>query len=211
MYYILNCIVLYTVLYCTIPSLLRLASAQFPHLCLVSDWLTSEQASLHCLSVSAASLPSAQELEEAFKVVASCPGKLNLHLQQLLRVPPRLAWKLSSTLVRNIRLVVAPGVARQSQELYRQVWVRLNTVYPRHLWLLTVNSLSHPPNISADELAIDPLSVLRCDSRVFRAGPILHLLLYMMKACLAASRTRLARYCSDQQLQGSNIQVSSVI
>ena len=29
----------------------------------------------------------------------------------------------------------------------------------------------------------------------------------MLKACLAASRTRLARYCSDQQVQGSNLQV----
>ena len=27
------------------PSLLRLASAQFPHLCLVSDWLTAEYCS----------------------------------------------------------------------------------------------------------------------------------------------------------------------
>ena len=37
------------------------------------------------------------------------------------------------------------------------------------------------------------------------AGPILHILLYMLKACLAASRTRLSQYCTDQQLANANI------
>ena len=49
------------------------------------------------------------------------------------------------------------------------------------------------PSISAPELTIDPLAVLRCDSRVFRTGPILHNLLYMLKACLVASRTSLSQ------------------
>ena len=186
------------------PALLRLASAQFPHLCLVSDWLQAEQVSPH-LPLSTR-LPSPAELDSALSMAATCPGKLNLHLQQLLRVPPRLAWSLAQTLVTNIRLVLEPGVGRHSQELYRAVWSRLNTVYPRHLWLMTVNSLSQSPRISLEELAIDPLSVLRCDSRVFRTGPILQLLLYMLKASLAASRTRLGKYCTDQQQQNSNIQ-----
>merc|ERR1719232_1183690 len=69
---------------------------------------------------------------------------------------------------------------------------------------MTVNSLTESPAITAEELALDPLSVLRCDSRVFRAGPILQLMLYMLKACLAASRTRLAQYCSDQQLMANS-------
>ena len=189
------------------PALLRLASSQFPHLCLVSDWLVAEQSSLQLPVSLQARLPSSAELEAALLLAATCPGKLNLHLNQLLRVPARLAWQLAASLVSGMRTVLGPGVARHSQELYRQVWTRLNTVYPRHLWLMTVNSLSQPPRISAEELAIDPLSVLRCDRRVFRTGPLLHLLLYMLKACLAASRSRLARYCSDQQGQpGSNIQ-----
>ena len=189
------------------PALLRLASSQFPHLCLVSDWLVAEQTGLQLPVSLQARLPSPAELEAALRLAEICPGKLNLHLQQLLRVPARLAWQLAPSLVSGVRTVLGPGVARHSQELYRQVWTRLNTVYPRHLWLMTVNSLCQSPRISAEELAIDPLSVLRCDSRVFRTGPILHLLLYMLKACLAASRTRLARYCSDQLGQpGSNIQ-----
>ena len=42
-----------------------------------------------------------------------------------------------------------------------------------------------------EDLALDPLAVLRCDERVFRVAPLLSILLYMLKACLAASRTRL--------------------
>lgn len=76
------------------------------------------------------------------------------------------------------------------------------------LWLMTVNSLNQMPSISAPELAIDPLAVLRCDSRVFRTGPILHILLYMLKACLAASRTSLSQYCADQNLMNPTIQES---
>ena len=45
------------------PSLLRLASAQFPHLCLVSDWLTAEQSQGLSLSVSQPRLPEAGHLK----------------------------------------------------------------------------------------------------------------------------------------------------
>ena len=83
------------------PSLLRLASSQFPHLCLVSDWLQAEQSS--SLLPLQSRLPSVAELDFALAMAATCPGKLNLHLQQLLRVPPRLAWQRAETLVTNIR------------------------------------------------------------------------------------------------------------
>ena len=98
-----------------------------------------------------------------------------------------------------------------------QVWLRLNTVYPRQLWLLTVNHLTPPPTITQvlsstspslqsslnppslqEDLALDPLAVLRCDDRVFRCGPLLAVVLYMLKACLVASRSRLAQYLQVQ-------------
>ena len=62
-------------------------------------------------------------------------------------------------------------------ELYRQVWLRLNSIFPRQLWVMTVNairlelSLSEecpPPTLTQDHLIFDPLHVLRCDLRVFR-------------------------------------------
>ena len=49
--------------------------------------------------------------------------------------------------------------------------------------------------ITQEELALDPLAMLRCDERVFRTGPILQIVLYMLKGC----RTRLSQYLVEQQ------------
>ena len=62
-------------------------------------------------------------------------------------------------------------------ELYRQVWLRLNSILPRQLWVMTVNALRPelalsenciPLTLTQDHLVFDPLHVLRCDQRVFR-------------------------------------------
>jgi len=69
------------------------------------------------------------------------------------------------------------------------VWRRLNSIYPRRLWAMTVEGLrgtDESPSmgkvakmgslgrqigrkcITEDDLVLDPLYVLRCDQRVFR-------------------------------------------
>ena len=89
------------------------------------------------------------------------------------------------------------------QELFNRVWFRLNAVFPRKLWALTANHLNHASDGSAphsskritqDDLVLDPLQVLRCDTRVFRCAPVLEIVLYMVRGCLAASRTHLTRH-----------------
>ena len=54
--------------------------------------------------------------------------------------------------------------------------------------------------------------MLRCDKRVFRTAPLLEIILYIMKACLAASRTHLAKHILDNPIVervGLNNQVSN--
>lgn len=56
-------------------------------------------------------------------------------------------------------------------ELYKKVWLRLNTVLPRSLWALTIKALQHNNGASAlkeENLMQDPLQVLQCDDRVYR-------------------------------------------
>lgn len=59
-------------------------------------------------------------------------------------------------------------------ELYKQVWLRLNTVLPRCLWVMSINALLHESAavknvfLTQENIVLDPLQVLRCDSRVFR-------------------------------------------
>jgi len=183
------------------PALLRLATTHFPHLFLVEDWLRPDHSPAP--TITSPKLPSAPALTAALSTVSSCPAAANLQLRHLLSLPPRMAWQLCPALVSNIDTLLGEGVPRHTQELYKQVWLRLNTVYPRQLWLLTVNSLTTPPAITQEELALDPLAVLRCDEKVFRTGPILQIVLYMLKACLAASRTRLSQYLVDHVVTGS--------
>ena len=73
--------------------------------------------------------------------------------------------------------MLGENVPRQVQDLYRSVWLNLNAVYPRKLWLLTVNHLRLKEsvvsrNLTQEELALDPLAVLRCNERVFRSGQL---------------------------------------
>jgi len=180
----------------TLPStLLRLATTHFPHLCLVEDWLRPDHSPAP--TITSSKLPSAPALTAALSTVSSCSAVANLQLRQLLFLTPRVAWQLCPALVSNIDTLLGQTVPRHTQELYKQVWLRLNTVYPRQLWiwLLTVNSLTSPDHITQEELALDILAMLRCDERVFGTVPILQIVLYMLKAC----RTRLSQYLVDQQ------------
>ena len=127
----------------TLPStLLRLATTYFPHLCLVEDWLRPDHSPAP--TITSPKLPSAPALTAALSTVSSCSAAANLQLRQLLFLPPRVAWQLCPALVSNIDTLLGQTVPRHTQELYKQVWLMLNTVYPRQLWLLTVNSLTSP-------------------------------------------------------------------
>ena len=85
----------------------------------------------------------------------------------------------------------------------------MNRVFPRQLWVKTVNAVSYTDSsligaakkrISQDDIILDPLQVLRCDKRVFRCAPMLEILLYILKACLAASRTHLSQHILDNPI-----------
>ena len=72
------------------------------------------------------------DLKSALDNVVVCPAVTNLHLQHLASIPPRLAWyRAASVLVTSITTILDPRVPRHTQELFKQVWLRLNTVYPR--------------------------------------------------------------------------------
>merc|ERR1719232_1763048 len=86
----------------------------------------------------------------------------------------------------------------------------INSVFPRKLWTLTINHVNRVVNghvtvrtmkkITHDDLIIDPLQILRCDRRVFECAPLLEILLYILKACLAASRTMLTQHLQENPI-----------
>lgn len=83
-------------------------------------------------------------------------------------------------------------------------------MFPRKLWTLTANAINHnfedsgssrsTKKVSQSDLIVDPLQVLRCDQRIFRCGPILEIVLYVLKAFLAASRSHLSAHMLDNPI-----------
>nr|XP_037279822.1 LOW QUALITY PROTEIN: integrator complex subunit 2-like [Rhipicephalus microplus] len=187
------------------PPLLRLLASHHPHLCMVDDWLRGEGAA------AVTALPhrrfgprlgprapcTVPSLAQAFSRLRKCPIDLMSQLDRLNTMPLPHLWPYAQPLVSNLPLLLEQGCPRQVMERAKQVWWRLNEVFPRRLWVLTANALRLPCRmrpLTLDDLILDPLHVLRCDTRVFRCALVLELVLHMLRALLAASRTHLSHH-----------------
>ena len=208
------------------PQLLRLCSTHFPHLCLVQDWLASDDSRNldhkgsqmmvdDAIISNSTSLSQSKEvteaaLKEALLNLKNCPPKLTLVLKKLLKMPPQDVWQFSELIISHITDLLDPNTPFQLQDLFNKVWFLMNTVFPRKLWAITVNHLNHVnglairKRITQDDLVLDPLQVLRCDHRVFRTSSLLEIVLYITKACLAASRTHLSKHAQENPIMDRN-------
>jgi len=82
-------------------------------------------------------------------------------LKASLNTPSKLwAAKVLKTECKFYRKVIGNNIPRYLQDLYKDVWLRLNTVLPRRLWVLTVRSLVDDlTSMSRIDVADDPLQV----------------------------------------------------
>lgn len=192
--------------------LLRLLITHFPHLSLVDDWIEEEKITVTQKS----SKPiTTFHVIEAFEEIESCPSKVIKLLQLMLQRVPTDIWPLSDTFIQYFRRILGSSVPRLIQNLYNQVWIRLNTVLPRRLWAMSITALMPDDNVlkkhlqSQDSTQFDPLQVLRCDERVFRSPDALAIVLRILQASLAASKCQLSRHILDKPLLEKNGQVQS--
>jgi len=97
-------------------------------------------------------------------------------------------------------------------ESITKLWWKFNTICPRKLWVMTINSLRTMKNgsklgsiqflvYSWGDLVNDPLIALRCDNLVFRCPQYLNILLHILSAFLAASRRCLHEQLADQPVR----------
>ncbi|CAH1402206.1 unnamed protein product [Nezara viridula] len=192
-------------------SLLRLLATHFPHLCLVDDWMERQS---HSIGMLYAGGPDEKHLtlteeniEHGLSMMTVCPSHTGQVLGNLLDLPPSDLWEFAPVIMKHFRQALDQSVPRYIQELYKQVWLRLNSVLPRCLWVMTINALlpESPSNIpttplTQENIVLDPLQVLRCDPRIFRCAPLLSVVLRVLESCLAASQSQLARHILDHPL-----------
>lgn len=194
--------------------LLRLLATHFPQLSLVDDWMDDQvfgDTNRHQIDVKLSDIA----INDAFQTIEENPYKTGKILKSMLNKNPTDIWPFAETFVKYFKSVLGDQVPRHIQELYREVWLRLNTVLPRCLWIMTINALldingsSKTVTITQENVLVDPLQVLRCDIRVFRCGPILKIILRILEASLAASRSQLSRHLLDKPLLEKSGQLTS--
>ncbi|XP_046961071.1 integrator complex subunit 2 [Vanessa cardui] len=195
--------------------LLRLLATHFPQLSLVDDWMDDQVFGDTCRHQIDINI-SDTSIDEAFQCIEDNPYKTGKILKAMLNKNPTDIWPFAEIFVRYVKSVLGDQVPRHIQELYREVWLRLNTVLPRCLWIMTINALLDINNgnirnvtITQENVLVDPLQVLRCDIRVFRCGPILKIILRILEASLAASRSQLSRHLLDKPLLEKSGQLTS--
>ncbi|KAK0165379.1 hypothetical protein PV328_003895 [Microctonus aethiopoides] len=187
--------------------LLRLLATHFPHLSLVDDWLDDEMINIDSPAANYDNVViNDLSIIEAFKHIKTCASRTGRLLRQLMLMKPTDIWPHSEIIVHYLKAVLDEKVPRYIQELYKQVWLRLNTVLPRCLWVMSINALllENPTvqniRLTQENIVLDPLQVLRCDTRVFRCAPVLSIILRILQATLAASRSQLSRHMQDRPL-----------
>jgi integrator complex subunit 2 len=195
--------------------LLRLFITHFPHLSLVDDWI--EVGDCRTISSNRGRI-SELNVVEAFEEIQICPSRTIRLLKLMMKKSAIELWPLANTLIGYFKKILDDNVPRLIQELYKQVWLKLNTILPRQLWVMTINALM--PNDSITKLAvlmqenivIEPLQILRCDERVYRSPDALAIILRILQSSLAASKIQLSRHIMDKPLIGKlgQVQVNCV-
>ncbi|KAM3868901.1 integrator complex subunit 2 [Diretmus argenteus] len=184
-------------------ALLRLLATNYPHLCLVEDWVCEEEVTgtlplLRRMMLTSNTCRYTQsQLHQAFQKLPSSSPRLMRILEHLTLLSPGDLIPYAEALTSSMALLLEPAVPRRILQTLNKLWMGLNTVMPRRLWVMTVNALQPSAKLlrqqvySQIDLMVDPLIVLRCDQRVYRCPPLMDIVLHMLNGYLLASKAYL--------------------
>ncbi|XP_060533050.1 integrator complex subunit 2-like isoform X2 [Cylas formicarius] len=172
--------------------LLKLLATHFPHLTLVEDWL--DDMAINTENKQKNTIND-YLVVTAFSEIETNPAKCAKLMQTMLKMEAIDIWPFAECFTQFVRQISEENVPRYLQDLYKDVWLRLNTVLPRRLWILTVKNLVNDFSVlTRIDVAEDPLQVMRCDEKVFRCAPIYAIVLRVLRASLASSRSQLTQH-----------------
>uniref|UniRef100_A0A8B9HR54 Integrator complex subunit 2 n=1 Tax=Astyanax mexicanus TaxID=7994 RepID=A0A8B9HR54_ASTMX len=139
----------------------------------------------------------------AFQDVVQSGHRLMRILEHLTLLSAGDLIPYAEALTASISLLLEEGVSRRVLQTVNKLWMVLNTVMPRRLWVMTVNALRPCLKLlrqqfyTQNDLLVDPLIVLRCDSRVFRCPPLMDITLHMLNGYLLASKAYLNAHLKE--------------
>uniref|UniRef100_A0A4W4DWR8 Integrator complex subunit 2 n=1 Tax=Electrophorus electricus TaxID=8005 RepID=A0A4W4DWR8_ELEEL len=187
-------------------ALLRLLATNYPHLCMVEGWICEEEVTGTLPLLRRMLLPSCScrytQLQRAFLQEPAYKSLMRM-LEPLTLLSAADLIPYAEALTANMGLLLQPGVARRLLQTVSKLWMVLNTVMPRRLWVMTVNALQPSAKLlrqhcyTQNDLLVDPLIVLRCDPRVFRCPPLMDITLHMLNGYLLASKAYLNAHLKE--------------
>ncbi|KAM9456268.1 integrator complex subunit 2 [Clarias gariepinus] len=190
-------------------ALLRLLATNYPHLCMVEDWICEEEVTgtvplmRKMLLNSPACKYSYVQLHKAFQNMRQSGHILLQILEYLTLLSAGNLIPYAEALTTNMGLLLEDSVSRRVLQTVNKLWMVLNTVMPRRLWVMTVNALQ--PSVkhlrkhcyTQNDLLVDPLTVLRCDPRVLRCPPLMEIMLHILNGYLKASKAYLNAHLKE--------------
>ncbi|KAJ6653699.1 hypothetical protein lerEdw1_008825 [Lerista edwardsae] len=216
-------------------ALLRLLATNYPHLCIVDDWICEEHITgtdallRRMLLTDAAKKTLSQAAPRGIVLVCFLPQYLSLlflpnpnsipaflvlqgNHTQALQILEHLTLLSAGELIpyaealtSNMNWLLYSGIPRRILQTVNRLWMALNTVMPRRLWVMTVNALQpsvkmvRQQKYTQKDLMIDPLIVLRCP-------PLMDITLHMLNGYLLASKAYLSAHLketADQDIRPS--------
>uniref|UniRef100_A0A8C4EW05 Integrator complex subunit 2 n=1 Tax=Dicentrarchus labrax TaxID=13489 RepID=A0A8C4EW05_DICLA len=165
----------------------------------VEDWVCEEEVTgtLPLLRRMILSKINSSVLCPAFQKLPSSSPRLMRILEHLTLLSPGDLIPYAEALTASMALLLEPAVPRRILQTLNKLWMGLNTVMPRRLWVMTVNALQPSAKLlrqqryTQNDLMVDPLIVLRCDQRVYRCPPLMDIVLHMLNGYLLASKAYL--------------------
>ncbi|KAJ1185685.1 hypothetical protein NDU88_002475 [Pleurodeles waltl] len=190
-------------------ALLRLLATNYPHLCIVEDWVCEEEITgtdtllRRMLLTNSAKNHSPKQLQDAFSMLSINHVPVMQILEHLTLLGASELIPYAEVLTSNMSQLLNSGVPRRILQTVNGIWMQLNTVMPRRLWVMTVNALQPSVKLvrqhkyTQNDLMIDPLIVLRCDPRVHRCPPLMDIVLHMLNGYLLASKAFLGNHLKE--------------
>ena len=195
------------------PALIGLLVNHLPHLCMVHDQLVYMDLSKPTLNKKITHSKKILNVKLTPEVLyknmcnsRNFPAPLLLNMRSLMscfdddviRYVKAFAWGLPKLLQGK--------VARRLKKEAAKLWLRLNSLVPRKLWVLTINAFLADSSawnndmlplsgyrfaVDFDKMVDDPILILGVDKRVLQCSEFLELLLRIMSACIAAYKANM--------------------
>ncbi|KAL4223618.1 Integrator complex subunit 2 [Mactra antiquata] len=195
-------------------SLLKLLVSQYPHLCIIEDWLDDVMTTTTTTSSSySKDKCTIESFKAALSTVPENSTNLLIVMQQMINLPAEELLPFTDDIVQSLPVILSASVPRKLTDLMKKIWFKIHSLTPRSLRLVTVNALRPQrksefkfSTYTETDVTVDPLIVLRCDERVFRCAPILEVVLRILSSYTLACRVYMDNHIQCNPVLDNNNQ-----